>query len=508
MRAEKSVCRRVRVERKEKVRKKFTTVLLACSMLLLSAAGGIMTGCETTGNGIEPGELPVYASDKKFEVGMWVGISDKIVQYDENGKKTGERPLTDAEFEARYTEIAEAGFTIAFPGYEVMLDGGAYNLKALEAAHKAGIRQMLGDDQLRQLLFNAKNRIDANVITREQCVQEVREVLKKYTESEYASALCGFMIKDEPGANMFDMLSFAEGIFHEAAPDLMFYVNMFPVIADPYQLSGEAGTTVRYRDYLQRWFNKMPDSYVSYDHYPLYGSGISETSFEKSFLYNMDVMQQLIAAEGNNRELWTFLQSISFGSKNRELRSKADASMQALSAVAYGVDCIQWFCYTCPPPSDGATQFGNNALLDRNYEKTPAYGYVQAANGEVQALMPYLGNFEWKGVMLSKVYDDTENFGFLENSPNVITEDKTLTAFSSSEDAFAGVFEDKEGRRGYLAVNFTDPGKNLSNTVKMTLSGYGGAIVVKNGKSSTVRLDNGKLTLDLKSGEGALVIPY
>ena len=101
MRAEKSVCRRVRVERKEKVRKKFTTVLLACSMLLLSAAGGIMTGCETTGNGIEPGELPVYASDKKFEVGMWVGISDKIVQYDENGKKTGERPLTDAEFEAR-----------------------------------------------------------------------------------------------------------------------------------------------------------------------------------------------------------------------------------------------------------------------------------------------------------------------------------------------------------------------------------------------------------------------
>ena len=83
----------------------------------------------------------------------------------------------------------------------------------------------------------------------------MKDVLKKYTESEYASALCGFMIKDEPGANMFDMLSFAEGIFHEAAPDLMFYVNMFPVIADPYQLSGEAGTTVRYRDYLQRWFN-------------------------------------------------------------------------------------------------------------------------------------------------------------------------------------------------------------------------------------------------------------
>lgn len=477
-------------------------------MLLLSATGGFMAGCDKKGSDIEPGELPVYNSDKKFEVGMWVGISDKIEEYDDSGKKTGERPLTDAEFLAHYQEIADAGFTIAFPGYDVMLDGGAYNLKALEAAHKVGIRQMLGDDQLRQLLFNAKTRVEAGVVTRKECVDEVKDVLKKYTESEYASALCGFMIKDEPGADMFDMLSFAEGIFHEAAPELMFYVNMFPVIADPYQLSGVAGSTVRYRDYLQRWFNKMQDSYVSYDHYPLYGSGIDETSFEKSFLYNMDIMQQLIAEEGTDRELWTFLQSISFGARNRELRSKADASMQALSAVAYGVDCIQWFCYTCPPPNDGATQFGNDALLNRNYEKTAAYDYVQAANREVQALMPYLGNFDWKGVMLSKVYDDVENFGFLEDSPNVITSDKTLTSFKSKEDAFAGVFEDKDGKRGYLAVNFTDPGKNISNTVTMTLSGFGGAIVVKNGETSTVRLKSGTLTLDLKAGEGALVIPY
>ncbi len=449
---------------------------------------------------------PTYTSDEQYEIGMWVGISDKLVTYDEDGQKVSSRMLTDEEFLEKYREIAEAGFNIAFPGYDVMNDGGSYNLKALAAAKEVGIKHVIADGRLKTTLLQAKTLVDSGVKTEAEMVADVKEIIKPYVESEYASALYGFMIQDEPDASKFDSLGFAEKIFEQAAPGLMFYVNLFPVIAGGVQLSGTSDP-IPYDSYLSQYFSKIKTDYVSYDHYPLYDSGAG-TSLEASFLYNMDLMKTKIRDEGESRRLWTFLQSIQFGARNRPLSSKADATFQAYSFLAYGGDGIQWFCYACPPQNDGATYFGNNALVDRNYEKTATYDYVKSTNKDIQAMMPYYKNFEWKGVMLSSVYDDSENFAYLENSENILPTNKTLKKLESTEDAFTGVFEDKDGRQGFLVVNFTDPGKKMTNTVTMTLENASHAIVVKNGESTVEKVNGGKLTLTMAEGEGDFVIPF
>ncbi|MBS1314636.1 MAG: hypothetical protein HP048_04725, partial [Clostridia bacterium] len=72
----------------------------AMCMAMVLAFG--MVGCNET---VTP---PSYASDEKFEIGMWVGISDNLVIYDENGQKVSSRPLTDDEFLEKYQEIADA----------------------------------------------------------------------------------------------------------------------------------------------------------------------------------------------------------------------------------------------------------------------------------------------------------------------------------------------------------------------------------------------------------------
>lgn len=455
----------------------------------------------------KPVTPPSYASDEKFEISMWVGISDKLVTYDSEGKKVGERNLTDEEFLAKYQEIADAGFTIAFPGYDVMLDGGVYNLKALKAAHTVGIKHMLGDAELRSLIMQAKTLYDSGVKTKDELVEMVKEIIASYQESEYADALYGFMIQDEPDASKFDALAFGRDIFEAAAPDLMFYVNLFPVIATGSQLSGGADP-ITYDVYLSQYLAKVKTDYLSYDHYPLYSTGV-ETSIEASFLYNMDLVRTKIDEECAGREMWTFLQSIQYGSRNRALTSKADAAFQAYSFLAYGGDCIQWFCYACPPENDGATYFGNNALVDREYKKTATYDYVSSVNNDIQSLMKYYKNFDWKGIILSKVYDDTDNFEYLSNSKNVLQSSKTLKSLTSEEDAFTGVFEDANGNEGFLAVNFTDPAKNLTNKVTMTFEkGYSNAIVVRNGKESIEKVKSDSLTIDLAAGEGAFVIPF
>lgn len=483
--------------------KKLLAMLTATATIALCSFTACGGGTSSSG-GKEP-EKPIYEATEKYEIGMWVGVSDNICTYGEDGQKISSRPMTDDEFLEKYQDIAESGINIAFPGYDVMNNGrSGYNLKALRAAKEVGIKHVIGDGELRNYLLSVKSYVDNGIKTEEQAVADIQNIIKMYTESEYADALYGFMVRDEPSADLFEALGYAEKIFKQAAPDLMFYVNLFPVIAGGAQLGGSS--VIRYDAYISKFMASVKTDYISYDHYPLYSNGIT-TSIEPSFLYNMDAMQTAIRDEGRDRRLWTFLQSIQYGSRNRALTCKADAAFQAYSFLAYGGDGIQWFCYAAPPENDGATHFENNSLVTREYEKTATYDYVSAVNKDVQSLMKYYKCFEWKGVKLSSVYDDTGNFEMLQGSENLVTP-KNMTGFESEEDAFAGVFEDKDGREGYLVVNFTDPALKRKNKVTLTLKDATRAIVVKNGVEEVKTVSNGKLELNLDEGDGVFVIPY
>ena len=74
-----------------------------------------LSACGKKNQDPEP-EKPVYESDETYDIGMWVGVSDSICTYDEDGKKISSRPMTDEEFLEKYRDIAAAGITIAFPG--------------------------------------------------------------------------------------------------------------------------------------------------------------------------------------------------------------------------------------------------------------------------------------------------------------------------------------------------------------------------------------------------------
>jgi len=479
--------------------KKLIVLLLASLMVLGSVACNKGNGDDEGGT---PQPEPVYQSDEKFDIGMWVGIDDKVVTYDDWGQKVTERPMTEDEFLAHYRDIAAAGITIAYPGYSYMLwSTEVYNKLCLKAAHEAGIKQIISISALRDYFPSAKTLYDSGLLTKEQAVAKVQEYLKPYLEYEYADALYGIMIQDEPDASKFDYLGFAYEVFSEAAPDLCFYTNLFPVIALGSQLGGTSSIT--YDTYIAQYLEKIKTPYISYDHYPLFSDG-SDTSIEASFLQNMEIIRKAIEDEGEDRKMWTFLQSMSYGARNRALESVGDATFQAFSFMAYGGDGIQWFCYACPPPFDGATYFGNNAPINRNYEKTDAYYYVKTANSYVQAMMPWYKNFKWQGVMTTSEDGGEGNFERIEKMKGT----NTLTKVEGTEDALVGIFKDKDGRDGYMVVNFTDPADKLTNTVTLSVKGVHNAIVVLNGKKTTVPVEKGKITLQLKEGEGCFVIPY
>ncbi len=477
--------------------KKLLSVLMASAVLL---SAGAFSGC---GDGKAAPE-PTYASEDIFDVGMWVGVSDKITYYDEWGSKTGEvKNLTNEEFLAAYELIAESGVNIAYPGYEYMLWGTQdYNMKCLWAAHEVGIRQLITIPAMNDYFTKLDTLLSSGVETEEQAVEKVRNYLKPYVESEYADAFYGCFIGDEPGASKYNQHSVAQRIFQKAAPDLCYYVNLFPVIAGGAQLSGGDGS-ITYDEYIGQYLEKIKTPYISYDHYPLYKVG-RQYSLEESFLQNMEIIRNAVDEEGEDREIWTFLQSIQYGSRNRALECVGDASFQVFSFMAYGGDGVQWFCFTPPPPSDGATRFENNSPLDREYQKTPTFDYVKAANSYAQAMMPYYANFTWKGLMTSSEDGGEGNFERITRTEST----NVVSNFSATEDAIAGVFEDKDGREGFMLVNFTDPARKIDTKITMKVKGVHNAIVVLNGEKKIVPVKKGKLTIELKSGEGAFVIPY
>ena len=114
----------------------------------------------------------------------------------------------------------------------------AYNKKCLKAAHEVGIKQIISIPALNDYMIKAKTLVESGLETEEQAVEKVKDYLKPYLEYEYADAFYGCFIGDEPGADEFDQHAFSYKIFSQAAPDLCYYTNLFPVIAGGAQLGG------------------------------------------------------------------------------------------------------------------------------------------------------------------------------------------------------------------------------------------------------------------------------
>lgn len=461
-------------------------LIFTLSLAFIVAVG--FSACSVTG-------APEFTAQGEFYMGMWIGVPNTIGEYDGDGKLIAGtlRPVTDDEFLGFYQDIKGSGINVAYPGYGER--SKAYNLRALTAAQAVGIKQLIEDTSIKDYLQDSYQKFLDGIREEQTIVNQLKSLAADYLSFD---SLYGFMLKDEPSVYEYAYLSFAQEMTEKAFPGKIGYINLFPVIGGPHQFGN-----VTYEEYLSRYVEMFKSNYISYDHYPLFSDadGIG-TRLEETFLYNMRLIQEV----GGGLEKYTFLQSIKYGSRNRTLTSKADASFQAYSYLAYGGDGIQWFCYWSPPENDGATNFGEG-MIGRVGNKTDIYDYVAATNKDVHYLYKYLSNFDWKGVMANDVYGGEGNFEYIDD---VLITDKTLTSMKSSDDLFVGVFSPKagEGSNAFLAVNFTDPGKNISNDVELSISGYSKALLVTNGESKAVRVGGGKLKFKLNSGESCFVIPF
>ena len=463
------------------MKKKRVLSLLTAAVML-----GACAACDGTAKYKE--QLPTYVSDKEFYISMWVGVPSTLKTYDDDGRVIGSpTPLTEEDYDYHYKLISEAGFNYVEPGLGE--SGISYNLQLLKMAQKYNLNQYLNDNEIRTLLLD-KTQNEVTVEAR------LRELALKYMVYD---SFAGLKITDEPSFENIEPYAIGKQRFDKVfGKDKIYYINLLPIIAGP------AAVTADYKGYIKEYVKQIDTHYVSYDYYPLRTNAREENYILEHFLYNMELVKEAAP----EKDMWTFLQSIEYG-MNRTLTSAADATFQAYSFLAYGGVGIQWFCYWSPPRFDGATLFGESCI-GRDGKPTAIYDYVKTANLEIRSFEDIYLNFDWQGV-IPKIGTDNdeggENTCFNYLTYKVMDSHERIKSFKAQQDTLTGVFKDKEGRDGFMFVNYTEPSAGLKNEVELQFNDCTHAVVVKKGQAKEVKARNGKISFTMDAGEGYFVIP-
>lgn len=456
--------------------------------LALLLAGFIFAGCSGGGEVTYGEAVPTYTSDKEFYIGMWVGVPNAIKEYDDESRVISQSPLSEEEFDNHYKLIAEAGFNYVEPGLNEYTY--AYNMRALQAAQKYNLHQYLNDFEINALLLDD--------IQEEDVIEsKLRTAAEKYLKYD---SFAGLKIRDEPLYDEIAGYAHAKKRFDKVfGKDKIFYMNLLSSIVAPNRL----GST--YQEYVKEYIKQIGTDHVSYDHYPLKEDARGNNYILEIFLDNMEQVKEAAP----DKDVWTFLQSIQYSPNNRDLTSVADTTFQMYSFLAYGGVGIQWFCYWSPPPTSVTESFGESCI-GRDGKPTKIYDYVKQANLEMRSFEDIYFNFDWQGVMTKIGRENSEggenkNFNYL--SYKVMDSHERIRSFTTQQDTLTGVFKDKEGRDGFMIVNFTEPSAGLKNEVNLQFNDCTHALIVKNGKSEEVEAKDGKISFVMNAGEGYFVIP-
>ncbi len=315
---------------------------------------------------------------------------------------TGTRESQQEATDARYAELAGAGFNTAIGGNGV--SSVRASRLALDASENNGLRFVVADEQLRQSIDGTATAGAA----RSEAQEEPRGVLQALAEEESSGkvqaraagsqdavrqrmaelrtelgdhpALAGIALYDEPGTSLFGTLRYAKSqVAEQFGPDELPYVNVWPSYASPrYAFEAE-----NYLDYLERYLNEARFSrpavvppVLSFDHYPL----LSDERTTGDFFYNHAVIRRFALRFGVPS--WAFIQSMGFDGQRlglglRRRPDEAEIFWQINVALAYGVKGIQYFTYWTP--EDNAVRFGD-ALITRQGARTDLYDYATRAN--------------------------------------------------------------------------------------------------------------------------------
>lgn len=273
-------------------------------------------------------------------------------------------PLREVSLE-RYREIANAGIEYLVPGNGTF--NSRQNLKAMELGKKCGVKIIPVDIRLFPFALKPDVSIDTVIIN---------EVINTYKDNP---AFAGYVIKDEPHANMFPALEAISDFIRKKDPAHEPLINLFPSYGTLTQLGFDD-----YREYISSYVKEVKPKLLSYDYYPFRNEGITMTD---GWFNDLSVVRD--ESKKANIPFMVFIQSEGI-LEGLRVPDRSEILWQVNTALAYGARGVGWFSYWTPEPDQGFVQKEDaappvvehhyHAMIDTSGNRTEIYDYVKEAN--------------------------------------------------------------------------------------------------------------------------------
>lgn len=209
-------------------------------------------------------------------------------------------------------------------------------------------------------------------------------------------AIWGIDVGDEPSCRDFPHYGKVVELVERLFPEQFAYLNLYAdygMVASGgrEQAALELGTG-DYARYLEEYCYRVRTDYICFDHYMF-------TTDRSRLTENLRLAAA--AAQKHGRELWVVLQVNSLDPK--VFLSEDQLYLQVFTALAFGVRCISWACYT--------PGWWHNHVLDGNGEKTEQYEKLKRVNESIHALSDICVKYRWEGVCLPESGEDRWEWG-------------------------------------------------------------------------------------------------
>lgn len=231
---------------------------------------------------------------------------------------------------------------------------------------------------------NALRMLDLAAQTNVKLIVEVDE-LYKTSEIDDAvkalmnhSALAGYFMDDEPQHTQFAGIGERMKQIQRIDNKHICYCNLFPSFGPN---TSEALDVRNYRDYVLRYLNACPATFLSFDQYPIV-QNVNETAIKAEWYEALEVASD--EARKHNIDLWTFLLTVPHTSYPQPTLDHL--RLQGYSNLAYGSQALQCFTYWTPTVENPTTWNYRNAPIEEDGTRSATYDIVKNYLNEVQTL--------------------------------------------------------------------------------------------------------------------------
>ena len=494
------------------------------SMLLALTLVSGLCACDGTGGSTEPEEelkvaagTPGYADDKFIEMAAYCGPRRAGYRFwnGEYGKHKGDPEGGWDSFisEQSFRDYMDCGFTYLMAEMDAPYDSASdfadSDLKPyMDLAEQMNIPVLVYASTLVSMASSSDYRLTED---QKAFLAEMVADLSKYKMFK------GFTFRDEPSVTMAKTFGTVKDYLDSLKSNLYYFTSFLPIYASDLSLFSSEHTDNReaaYKDYINA-FSDAVGTFV-YDSYPLFVDPLQKTTYVRDdWFQNLSLVAENAKEKGYDAGIT--IQAISEGVPDGEYTTvhtrlpgkKQDITFQLYTTLAYGMKYINYFTYW-QHWADNDTFTNYSAMVNYPEEKggepikTDAYYAVKEANAEIKKFDHVFLSFDWEGTMAltgeGKTMSTSLQLAGDYKSPRI-------ASATATDETIIGCMKDENGFDGYMIVNATDPGKDLSDSVTVEFKKATKALAYIHGEEQTITLENGSYTFELGAGEGVFIIP-